>query len=72
MLGCGAVCLSVAKGEYEGFECRLAILFWFAGSFCLFVQGLFMSALSLPSDTPEEGVRSYYRWVVSHHAIAGN
>jgi hypothetical protein len=32
---------------------------------------MYVSILSLSSDTPEEGITSYYM-VVSHHVFAGN
>jgi hypothetical protein len=33
---------------------------------------MYLSTLSLSSDTPEEGIRSHYRWVVSHHVVTRN
>ena len=33
---------------------------------------MYVSTLSLSSDTPEEGTGSHYRWVVSHRVVAGN
>jgi hypothetical protein len=34
---------------------------------------MYVSTLLLPSDTPEEGIRSHYRWLwATHHPVAGN
>jgi hypothetical protein len=37
----------------------------------LFIYFMYLSTLSLSSDTPEEGIRSH-QMVLSHHVVAGN
>jgi hypothetical protein len=39
---------------------------------CLFVCFMYVSTLSLSSDTPEEGIGSRLQMVVSHHVVVGN
>jgi hypothetical protein len=37
----------------------------------LFINFIYVGALSLSSDTPEEGIGSPLQMVVSHHVVAG-
>jgi hypothetical protein len=37
----------------------------------LFIYLVYVSALLVSSDTPEDDFRSDYIWVVSHHVVAG-
>jgi hypothetical protein len=45
---------------------------WVVNKYFFFeiIYFIYVSTLSLSSDTPEEGIRSHYRWV-SHHVVAG-
>ena len=45
------------------------LFFSFANGFLKLL--LYMSTVLLSSDTPEEGVRSHYGLLLSHHVVAG-
>jgi hypothetical protein len=38
----------------------------------LFIYFMYVSTVSLSSDTPEEGIGSPLQMVVSHHVVIGN
>ena len=57
-----------SRGISPALVCNCFFLF----SKDLFIYFMYVSTLSLSSDTPEEGIRSPLQMVVSHSVVAGN